>query len=320
MVHRLRFIPGRLLQAVPVVFGVTLVVFFMAHLLPGDPAVALLGDRGTPDQVAALREQLGLDEPLWAQYGLFLRRLVTGDLGTSLTYQRPVKELVISAVPVTLSLLLLALVLALLVSVPLSALAATKPGRPRDLAVRVFTLLGQGMPQFWVGIMLILLLAVKVHAFPVGGYGSSPVSHIYYLFLPALTLGIAMSPTIIRSLRSSTIDVLGSEYVATARSKGSSGATLFRQHVLRNAAIPTVSVIGVNLGYLVGGSIVIEKVFAIPGLGSLMLNAIFTRDFPTIQAVALFVALFVVVVGILTDVVYTLLDPRVKFGSQRAAA
>lgn len=320
MLHRMKFIPGRLFQAVPVVFGVTLVVFFMAHLLPGDPAVALLGERGTPEQVAALREQLGLNKPLWSQYVLFLHRLVTGDLGTSLTYQRPVGELVVHAVPVTMSLLAFALVLALAISVPLSALAATKPGRPRDLAVRTFTLLGQGMPQFWVGIMLILLVAVKIQIFPVGGYGASAASHVYYLFLPALTLGIAMSPTIIRSLRSSTINVLGSEYVATARSKGSSGATLFRQHVMRNAAIPTVSIIGVNLGYLVGGSIVIEKVFAIPGLGSLMLNAIFTRDFPTIQAVALFVALFVVLVGILTDVVYTLLDPRVKLGGRRSEA
>jgi peptide/nickel transport system permease protein len=168
------------------------------------------------------------------------------------------------------------------------------------------------MPQFWVGIMLLLLLAVGLRAFPVGGYGITPLDHIYYLCLPALTMGIAMSPTIVRSLRSSTIDVLGSEYIATARSKGSSGTALFRQHVLRNAVIPTVSIIGVHLGYLVGGSIVIEKVFAIPGLGSLMLNAIFSRDFPTIQAVSLMVALFVVAVGILTDIIYTLLNPRIN--------
>ncbi len=315
MLHRLRFVPGRILQAIPVAFGVTILVFFMSHLLPGNPAVAILGDRATPDRVAALSKSLGLDRPLWEQYGLFLGHLFRGDLGDSLTYQQPVAGLVLQAVPVTLSLLLFALVLSLVISVPLAGLAATRPGGARDLAARAFTLLGQGMPQFWVGIMLILLFAVRVRAFPVGGYGETAADHLYYLFLPALTLGISMCPTIIRSLRSSTIQVLGSEYVGTARSKGIAGATLFRTHVLRNAAIPTVSIIGVNLGYLVGGSLVIEKVFAVPGIGSLMVNAIFARDFPTIQAVALFVALFVVVVGILTDVVYTMLDPRVDLSS-----
>jgi peptide/nickel transport system permease protein len=175
------------------------------------------------------------------------------------------------------------------------------------------------MPQFWVGIMLILLLAVTLRAFPVGGYGDTPAERPYYLFLPALTLATAMSPTVIRSLRASMIGVLESEYVGTARSKGSYGIWLFRDHVLRNAAIPTVSIIGVNLGYLVGGSLVIEKVFALPGLGSLMVNAIFSRDFPTMQGVTLFVALFVVAVGILTDIVYTLLDPRVNLSRKEQA-
>ncbi|MFQ1003852.1 ABC transporter permease [Modestobacter sp. SSW1-42] len=319
MLDRFRFVPARLLQSVPVVFGVTVLVFFMVHLLPGNPALTILGQSATPERVAALNTQLGLDEPLWDQYLLFLQHLVTGDLGTSLTYQRPVSELVLDAVPITLSLLFFALVLSLLISVPLAAIAASAPGRGRDLAVRVFTLLGQGMPQFWVGIMLILLLAVKARAFPVGGYGLTAADHPYFLFLPALTLAIAMCPTTIRSLRASTINVLGSDYVGTARSKGAAGVSLFRGHVLRNAAIPTVSIIGVNLGYLVGGSLVIEKVFAIPGLGSLMINAIFTRDFPTIQAVALFVALFVIVVGILTDVVYTAIDPRVDLSSKERA-
>ncbi|GAA4661111.1 ABC transporter permease [Arthrobacter cryoconiti] len=319
MLQRLSFIPVRLIQAIPVVFGVTLVVFLMAHLLPGDPATAILGDKATPATIAALRTQLGLDQPIWNQYGLFVSHLFQGDLGTSFTYQRPVVEIVLAAIPVTLSLVAYSLTLALIIAIPLAAIAATAPNRGRDIVVRIYTLIGQGMPQFWVGIMLILILAVNLRLFPVGGYGNTALEHLYYLFLPALTLGIALTPTIIRSLRSSTIDVLGSEYVATARSKGSAGVTLFRHHVLRNAAIPTVSVIGVTMGYLVGGSIVIEKVFAIPGLGSLMLNSIFTRDFPTIQAVTLFVGLFVVGVGILTDLTYTLLDPRVNLtGSVRS--
>ena len=319
MLDRLRFVPGRLLQAIPALFGITLVVFFMVHLLPGNPAVAILGQTATPERVAALSKQLGLDEPLWHQYLLFLSNLVHGNLGTSITYQVPVKDLVLQDFPVTLQLLAFALVLSLVISVPLAALAATAPGRTRDLGVRSFTLLGQGMPQFWVGIMLILLLAVNTGIFPVGGYGETWTEHWYYLCLPALTLAIAMCPTVIRSLRASTINVLGSDYVGTARSKGAAGSELFRMHVLRNAAIPTVSIIGVNLGYLIGGTLVIEKVFAIPGVGSLMINAILARDFPTIQAVALFVAVFVILIGILTDVVYTTIDPRVDLSSKELA-
>ena len=319
MLDRLKFIPARLVQSVPVAFGVTLVVFFLSHLLPGNPALAILGERATVESVALLTEQLGLNRPIWEQYFLFLGNLVQGNLGISLTYRLPVLELVINAIPITMSLLGFALLLSLLISIPLASLAASRPGSGRDLGVRFFTLLGQGMPQFWVGIMLILLLAVGAGLFPVGGYGTSDADHLYFLFLPALTLAIAMSPTIIRSLRASMIQVLESEYIGTAKSKGSYGIALLRTHVLRNAAIPTVSIIGVNLGYLVGGSLVIEKVFAIPGLGSLMVNAIFARDFPTIQGVTLFVALFVVAVGILTDVVYTMLDPRVNL-SEKADA
>lgn len=319
MIHRLRFIPARLVQSIPVALGVTFIVFFMAHLLPGNAALALLGQRATAASVAALTTQLGLDKPLWQQYFIFLSQLFQGNLGTSLTYQVPVSSLVLQALPVTLSLIGYALALSLVISIPLAATAAFRPGSARDLGVRGFTLLGQGMPQFWVGIMLILIFAVGLRAFPVGGYGNTAADHVYFLFLPALTLAIAMAPTIIRSLRSSMITVLESEYVGTAKSKGSYGVALFRGHVLRNAAIPTVSVIGVNLGFLIGGSLVIERVFALPGLGSLMINSIFGRDFPTIQGVTLFVALFVVVIGILTDIVYTMLDPRVDF-SQKVRA
>lgn len=312
MWHRLKFIPVRLLQTIPVILGVTIIVFFLAHLLPGNPAVALLGNQATPEKVHTLTVSMGLDKPLWQQYGIFMGNLFRGDLGDSLGYHVPVLGLILDAVPVTLSLVVFALLIALVISIPLSALAASKPGSVRDQVVRVFTLLGQGMPQFWLGIMLILLLAITVRVFPVGGYGHGPVQHIYFLFLPALTMGIAMSPTVIRSLRSSMITVLNAEYIGTAHSKGVSGGRLFKSHVLRNASIPTVSVLGVNLSYLIGGSLIIEKVFAVPGLGSLMVNSIFTRDFPLIQGVSLFVAFFVVVVGIIADVVYTLLDPRVN--------
>ncbi|GAB7005658.1 ABC transporter permease [Nocardioides sp. AN3] len=313
MLQRLNFIPGRLVQAIPVVFGVTILVFFLSQLLPGNPAVAILGDKATPERLAALNHQLGLDKPVWQQYLSYLGRLLHGNLGDSIMYQLPVSGLVMKALPVTLLLVGYAIALALLISVPLASLAASRPNGGRDLGVRGFTLLGQGMPQMWVGIMLILLFALHFRAFPVGGYGSG-IDLIRVLFLPALTLAIALTPTLIRSLRASMMTVLDADFIATARSKGSGGLALYRGHVVRNAFLPAISVIGVNLSYLVGGSIIIEKVFALPGLGSLMMGAVFARDFPLIQGVTLFVGLMVVIVGILTDVVYALLDPRVNLG------
>lgn len=311
MLSRLKFVPMRLLQAVPVMFGVTLVVFFMVHLIPGNPAESILGAQATPAKVTALTEQMGLNQPLLQQYWHFLTNLAHGDLGESYTYQVPVLTLVWQRAPVTLLLVAYSVVLMLIISIPLSMLAASRPGRVRDHAVRIIPLVGLGMPQFWVGVMLLLVFSVKAGWFPVGGYGDTFIDHFWYLFLPALTLAISISPVIIRSLRSSMLNVLESDYVATARSKGAGGRALFTGHVLRNSIIPAVSIVGVNLGYLVGGTLVIEKVFAIPGLGSMLIESIFARDFPSVQAVALFVAVFVVLVGVLTDVVYTLLDPRV---------
>ncbi|WP_443348595.1 ABC transporter permease [Arthrobacter rhombi] len=311
MLGRLKFVPLRLLQALPVVFGVTLVVFFMVHLIPGDPAQSLLGAQATPERVAALSQQMGLDQPLVQQYWQFLTGLLHGDLGDSYSYHVPVLSLILERMPVTLLLVLYAIVLILIISIPLSVLAASKPGQLRDHAIRIIPLVGLGMPQFWVGVMLLLVFSVIAGWFPVGGYGETFGEHLWYLFLPALTMAISLSPIIIRSLRSSMLNVLESDYVATARSKGAGGRALFAGHVLRNAVIPAVSIIGVNVSYLVGGSLVIEKVFAIPGLGSMMIESIFARDFPSVQAVALFVAIFVVLVGVLTDVIYTLLDPRV---------
>lgn len=309
---RLKFIPGRLLQVLPVAFGVTIIVFFMIHLLPGDPALAVLGEHATSSSVAALHRSWGLDRPLWDQYLMFLGRLLHGDLGTSLYFREAVSTLVIQRVPATLLLVLYAVVLVVIISVPLAAVAALRPGGPADHAVRVVPMIGLGMPNFWLGIMLVLLLAVRVRFFPVGGYGDGFAQHLWYLFLPALTISVSMAPIVIRSLRASMISVLSSEYIATARAKGVRGLHLIVGHVLRNAAIPTVTVLGVNIGYLIGGTLVIEQVFALPGIGSLMITAIFNRDFPVVQGVTLVMAVIVVVIGILTDVFYTLLDPRVR--------
>ncbi len=311
--ERFRFIPRRLLQAIPVVFGVTVIVFFLIHLLPGDPAQAAMGEHATAAGVAELHEKWGLDKPIWTQYLMFLDRLIHADLGDSLFYRLPVTSLVVDRIPVTLFLVAYSVVLAVAISVPLAALAAVRPGALRDHVVRAVPLVGLGMPQFWVGIMLILLLAVRVKLFPVGNYGNGALEHLWYLFLPSLTLAIAMAPIIIRSLRASMISVLSADFVATARSKGLPRRSVLLRHVLRNSAIPTVTVIGVNLGYLVGGTLVVEKVFGLPGLGGLMVNSIFNRDFPVVQGASLVLALFVVLIGLVTDIIYTILDPRVRF-------
>ena len=312
MLQRLRFIPLRILQAIPVVFGVTIVVFFLVRFLPGSPAIAILGEHATPAAVAAINKEYGLDGPIWVQYGAFIGHLVQGNLGESLFYHEPVSQLVAVGLPATLYLVVYSIILTVIISVPLASLAASRPGAFRDQAVRIGPMVGLGMPQFWVGIMLILLLGVKAKIFPIGGYGNNPLENIVYLFLPALTVAISISPIVIRSLRTAMISVLGSDFVGTARSKGTSPFRIFSRHVLRNAAVPTVTGLGVNVGYLLGTTIVIEKVFALPGLGNYMVTAIFNRDFPTVQGITLVIALLVVVVGILTDVVYALLDPRVE--------
>ncbi|MCE7482018.1 ABC transporter permease [Microbacterium profundi] len=317
MLQRLGFIPGRLLQAIPIVLGLTIIVFSLSKLIPGDAAVAMLGERAGPAALEALREKLGLNRPAVEQYFLYMGRLLQGDLGDSLMYHKPVNEVLPAALPVTLSLVVYAILLALLISVPLAGIAASRPNGIRDLGVRGYTLVAQGMPQMWVGIMLMLLLSLQFPIFPIGRYGVG-LENLRNLFLPALTLAIALTPMLIRSLRQSMITVLEADYVSTARSKGSGGLSLFRDHILRNAILPTVSVVGVQLSYIVGGSIIIERVFNLPGIGQLMIQAILNRDFPLMQAVTLTVGLFVIAVGIITDVVYNLLDPRVAAGRNKA--
>lgn len=310
---RLSFVGRRLLQLVPVVVGVTLICFFLIHLIPGDPARTILGLHATPKAIALLHKQWGLNRPLPSQYWLFLDRLVHGNLGQSLYYNTSVSSLVAKRAPVTLFLLVYAAILAIVISVPLATLAASKRNAVRDHAVRVVPLVGLGMPPAWVGILLILGLALKLKAFPVGGYGHGFFGHVHSLFLPGLTLALAMAPVLVRSLRASMLTVLEAEFVTTAQAKGVRWWRLLARHVLRNAVIPTVTVLSINLGFLIGGTLIVEDVFALPGLGQLMINAIFQRDFPVVQGVTLIFATLVVLINILNDVAYALLDPRVSF-------
>ncbi|HTA09800.1 MAG TPA: ABC transporter permease [Streptosporangiaceae bacterium] len=310
---RMTFVFRRLLLLLPTALGVTIIAFFMIHLIPGDPARTILGIHSTPRAIAILHREWGLNRPLASQYWLFMDRLVHGNLGTSLYYGVPVAGLVTSHLPPTLWLICYAAVLAILISVPLAMIAASRKDAVRDHVVRAVPLLGLGMPSFWLALILQTLLAVKFRLFPVSGYGTGIGGHLHSMFLPALTVAIALCPVVIRSLRASMLNVLGADFVTTARAKGVPSSRLFIRHVLRNAVIPAVTVLGINIGFLIGGTLIIEQVFQIPGIGQLMINSIFQRDFDVVQAVALIFGVLVVLVNLLTDIAYASLDPRVRF-------
>jgi peptide/nickel transport system permease protein len=307
----LAYAARRLVQMIPVVLGMTMIVFLLLHLVPGDPARAMLGPRVPEEAVAELRQRWGLDEPLPAQFAQFLNRLAHGDLGVSLSYRVPVEELILPRVLPTVLLILYAVVLVSLITIPLATIVAANKGGWLDHLVRTIPLVGLGMPSFWLAIMLILFFALQLHWFPVGGYGKTPLQILRALFLPALTVAIAIAPFTIRSLRTALIDVMESDFIDTARAKGLSERRVLLVHGLRNAIIPTVTVLAVNVGWLVGNTLIVEKVFALPGMGALMIDAVLERDFPVVQALALIFGIMVVLVNLTADLARAALDPRI---------
>lgn len=308
----LSYIGRRIVSLPPVVLGITLIVFFMIHLVPGDPARTLLGIKATDEAVAALHIQFGLDKPLWQQYWEFLGRLAHGDLGHSYFYQDSVVSLIGDRLPSTLWLVIASALAAVLISVPLAMWAASRRGGIADNVIRIVPLVGLGMPAFWLGIMLILVFGLKLGLFPVSGFGKTVPEHLRSIVLPAITVALALTPILVRSLRTSMISVLGSDYITIARAKGLTSSRVLLGHVLRNATVSSVTVLGVNIAYLIGSTLVVERVFALPGLGTLMLDAIFNRDFAVVQGVTMVFAVMVVVVNLLTDLSHAALDPRVK--------
>jgi peptide/nickel transport system permease protein len=296
-----------------VLFGVTIVIFGMVHFLPGDPATILLGDRGTTQNIAALREQLGLNRPLPEQYWLFVSGLAQGQMGTSLQFRQPVRDMVLSRVPNSLGLTVYARGLATLVTLGFGLLAAVNKGRLIDQVIRVVFLFILTTPNFWFGILLILVLSLALKWFPVAGFGQTFQEHIWYLFLPALTLALQLSAVLIRNLRSQVIYTARSDFVRTARAKGLPERLVLLRHVLRNALLSTVTIFGVQFGFLVGGTLVIETVFAVPGMGQLLFTAITGRDYPVVQAIVVVSAVLVIIVNLLVDLSYSFLDPRVTY-------
>lgn len=307
-----QFLARRLLQAVPVVIGVTIVVFFLIHLVPGDPARTALGIHATPKAIDRLHQEWGLDRSLPSQYLLFMKRLVSGDLGTSLRYGRSAGALVLERLPVTIWLVAYATALTCLIAVPLALLASSKPGAMRDRVVRLLSVAGLGIPGFWLGLVLIEYIGVEAQLLPASGFGEGIGGHLESLLMPSLTIAVAIIPLVLRSLRTEILRVAESDFVTTARAKGLSERRIRMRHVLRNALVPSVTILAVNVSFLVGGTVVVERIFSLNGVGSLMLSAISARDFPVVQAVTLILAILVVAVNILGDFVQALIDPRVE--------
>jgi peptide/nickel transport system permease protein len=292
-------------------FGLTLVMFFIVHLVPGDPAVTLLGPRATPEAIATLHREWGLNQPIYDQYEKFMSHLIHGDMGASLFFHAPVTSLIKGRLPATLLLLAYSTLLAVLITVPLATIAALRQGGVVDQFIRVVSLIGLGAPAVWMGLVLILFLAVRLGAFPVGGYSDSTGIHLQAMFLPSLTVALGMFPTLTRSLRASLISVLAADYITNARARGLSGYSVVIRHGVRNAIAPTVTVLGLNVGYLVGSTVAVEVIFAIPGIGNLMVQAVLSRDFPIVQGVTIVYGILVLSINLLTDLTHAALDPRV---------
>ncbi|MDP9364673.1 MAG: ABC transporter permease [Chloroflexota bacterium] len=303
-----RFLLRRLLRTVVVVWGVVTVVFVVVRL-SGDPIALLVAPDTPPDEIARLRDRLGLNAPLPVQYGIFVRDALTGDFGTSLRYNRDALDVVTERIPATLQIALAAFALAVVVAVPVGILSAVRPNSLLDNVAMLLALVGQAVPTFFLGIVLILLFAVRLGWFPTSGLGS-PAG----LVLPAITLGAFAMASITRLTRASMLEVLGQDFVRTARAKGLGEALVVNRHALRNALVPVVTIMGLQFGALLGGSVVTETVFALPGMGRLIVQSIGNRDYPVVQAGVFLIALAFVGVNFVVDVLYALLDPRIRLG------
>jgi len=291
---------------------VSFAVFFLIHLIPGDPAAIMLGLHATPQSVRELRHTLGLDRSLASQYGIFMLNLIHGDLGTSVRYGTAALPLVLGRLPATLFLIAYSALISLALAFPLGTLAALRRERLTDHAIRMGVLVTIAIPAFWIGTIFILIFSLKLGWFPASGYGSTFGEHLSSLFLPALTLSLWQAGLLTRNLRSSVIDVVRLPYVDFARLRGLRATTVLRRHVLRTSLGSTVTILGVNIGFLLAGAVIVENVFSVPGSGSLLIDSVFSRDYPVVQATTLIYAVLVIFINLATDLVYPVLDPRVR--------
>jgi peptide/nickel transport system permease protein len=295
---------------------VSAVIFAVLMVIPSDPAQIVLGIHATPETLQTLRHKMGLDQPVIVQYLTYLRNMITGDLGRSITYDVSISSLIFSRLQVTVPLAILSMTFAILLSIPIGIYSALHRNRMGDYGIMVFSQIGLAVPAFWAGILLILLFAVTLHWFPAGGFQSwltDPARALKSLLLPALSLGFVRAAVLTRMTRSSMLEVLGEDYIRTARSKGLSKRRVVYKHAFRNAIIPVITIIGLQAGDLLAGAIIVENVFHLPGIGRLVFEAIGQRDLPVIQGVVLFIAALIVVINFLIDVAYRYLDPRIRY-------
>ncbi|GAA4710749.1 ABC transporter permease [Pedococcus ginsenosidimutans] len=309
------YLLNRAWQSLVTLVLATVVVFLGVRALPGDPALALAGEDQTPEALAAIRERYGLDQPLPLQFWHFVSNAVRGDLGTSVRTGQSVNDMLRTALPVTLELSLLAIAIAVVLGVGAGVVAAVRRGRPAEWVANAFALLGLSVPHFWLGLVAILYLSVATGLFPASGFvplGEDPVGNLHHVILPALILGTGLSAVIMRQTRSSMLDSLSTDYVRTAEAKGLRPRVVVRRHALRNSLIVVVTIVGLQLGGLISGAVVTEQIFGLPGFGKMTIDAVFQRDYPVIQAVVLVTATAYIVINFAVDLLYSVIDPRVR--------
>jgi peptide/nickel transport system permease protein len=289
-----------------------LIAFSLIHLVPGDPARLMLGSRANDQAIANLREELGLNQPLPNQYLDFVVNATHLEFGNSLFLRSPIKPIILARAKNSGSLLLYSILISLLIAVPLAILSAVRRNRPVDHLVRIFTTITFAMPTFWMALLLVLVFSIKLGIFPTSGLGKDVTKYLISLTLPSITIGLYLAPVLLRSLRASLIETLSAEFVEAARARGLSEKRVILKHVLRNSLIAMITVLGVNIGFLISGAVVIENVFAIPGLGTLMVTSIIARDYPVIVALTLVFGVAVVFVNLVVDLSYAILDPRIR--------
>jgi ABC-type dipeptide/oligopeptide/nickel transport system permease component len=303
----LRYLVRRLLLTIPVLIGVATLVFALIHFIPGDPAQAILGEAASPEDIAQLRERLGLDRPLLVQYGSFLRGLLRGDLGVSLRNDQPVTQQILERMPATAELAFAAMFVAVAIALPLGIIAAVWRGTAIDFSAMTLSLVGISVPNFWLGPLLAIVFAVELGWLPVGGRGT-----LAHLVLPAITLGAALAAILARMTRASLLEELREPYVLAARAKGVSRARAVLRHAFRNSLIPIVTILGLQFGVVLTGAVITETIFAWPGIGRLLIQSISFRDYPTVQGCVLLIAVTYVGVNLITDLTYGFLDPRIR--------
>lgn len=309
--HKICYIVQRVLQMIPAFFIVTVLIFVLLRMIPGDPALTMLGDTATTEMIEAYRIKMGYYQPIYIQYLTFLNNLLHGDLGNSLRFNEPVFSLIVKRSVVTVCLTVSIIFFTVVIGIPLGFIAGVKKDKLPDQIIRLFSLLGLSVPGFWIGLMLLFVFGVKLRWFPISGWGTTWPEHIRGLILPGITQAIGIMAIIIRNLRNNIVDINRSSFVLFAKSKGLSQATIALKYILRNALLPTTTVLSLWISSLLGGCIVIETVFNLPGIGALMINSILSRDYAVIQGGVLLFVVVVLIINLITDIIYALQDPRV---------